>query len=172
MPFTNAHYRREATVKAYPVPLTDKVIEAFIGFAKMYMLDPHPYELKHIRVECKFNPTQYSSFSGLAHHGLITHAKAIDARRQPYTGWILTQRGKDFFMGKISIYSVAGAWRGEAIGDTIPEDSETWENWSDSNKYQRRKVFITEVAQGFTPQRADYAQDKHDALQQDQSLFD
>lgn len=145
MPFYKCYDTKTVKVTAYPVPLTPNLILVFRRFAAHYM--EYKIPMKTRRIIDKFGRenqfTSYTGWSQLRHHGLI---------REKGQEWSLTQRGEDFYLGKIQIYSIAGAWRSESFGDTIEENEVAWDYWRDSKKMRRRLVFIEEITPEDDPQ--------------------
>lgn len=143
MPFHDCSFTKTVTVSPYPVPLTPKLIALFRRFASHYL--EYKIPMKTSRVIAKFgiveqnkkHCTEYNNWSQLRHHGLI---------RSAHEKWSLTKRGEDFYLGKIEIYSIAGAWRSESFGDTMAEDDPAWQNWTSTQGQNRRLVTIDDIA--------------------------
>lgn len=142
MPFHDCFQTKMVRVTAYPVPLQPKLIALFKRFASHYLEFRIPMKTSRIvekfgvLEEGKKHCTEYNNWSQLRHHGLISSAGEK---------WSLTKRGEQFYLGEIQIYSVAGVWRGESLGDTIPDDDAAWQQWSDTKGMPRKLVGIDDV---------------------------
>jgi len=151
-------------ITAYPVPLTPSIIKIFKHFAAFYYENRRPLSTSRIISkwgvvpEGKRHCVDYNNWSQLAHHGLISQTGDL---------WRVTKRGEEFYLGKIQIPSVAGVWRGKALGETIAEDAPVWEQWEDTKNMRRRLVTIDDIAPpDHQPNREEFADIRYSASNQ------
>lgn len=131
------------TKTAYTLPLNQGMLEAFIKFADLFIIDERPKKKGEIGLS---NP-QYSNFQNLRYFGIINQSEKGKE-------WFLTEKGKEFYYGDIGLPSPVAFMEGESL----TSDHEAWE----THEGERKTIFIKDVLTYYYKQKPEYQEEKSD----------